>query len=67
MTNIFIIVCQDLTMSISKKTIKQQIEKFKKSFFQLPNLPFSNFLADDDITDIIEHTAHKRNSVFTLW
>ena len=39
-------------MSINKKTIKQQIEKFKKSFFQSPNLPFSNFLADDDI---IEH------------
>ena len=49
----------------AKKTIKQQIEKFKKSFFQSPNLPFSNFLADDDITNIIEHTPHKRNSVFT--
>ncbi len=52
-------------MSISKKTIKQQIEKFKKSFFQTPNLPFSHFIADDDISDIIEHTAHKRDSVFT--
>ena len=39
MINVFIILCQDLTMSISKKTIKQQIEKFKKSFFQTPNLP----------------------------
>jgi len=48
-----------------KKTIKQQIEKFKKSFFQSPNLPFSNFVADDDIADIIEHTPHKRDSVFT--
>jgi len=45
--------------------IKQQIEKFKKSFFQSPNLPFHNFLADDDIADIIEHTPHKRNAVFT--
>jgi hypothetical protein len=52
-------------MFVSKKTIKQQIEKFKKSFFQSPNLPFNNFLADDDIADIIEHTPHKRNAVFT--
>jgi len=65
MINVFIIICQDLTMSISKKKIKQQIEKFKKSFFQSSNLPFSNFLADDDIADIIEHTPHKRDSVFT--
>ena len=65
MINVFIILYQDLTMSISKKTIKQQIEKFKKSFFQSPNLPFSNFLADDDISDIIEYTPHKRDSVFT--
>ena len=63
--NAFIILYQALIMSIIKKTIKQQIEKFKKSFFQSPNLPFSNFLADDDIADIIEHTPHKRNSVFT--
>ena len=63
MINALIILYQDLTMSISKKrTIKQQIEKFKKSFFQTPNLPFSNFLADDDI---IEYTPHKRDSVFT--
>ena len=52
-------------MFVSKKTIKQQIEKFKKSFFQSPNLPFNNFLADDDIADIIEHTSHKRTAVFT--
>ena len=65
MINAFIILYQDLIMSIIKKTIKQQIEKFKKSFFQSPNLPFSNFLANDDIADIIEHTPHKRNSVFT--
>ena len=65
MINAFIILYQALIMSIIKKTIKQQIEKFKKSFFQSPNLPFSNFLADDDIADIIEHTPHKRNSVFT--
>jgi hypothetical protein len=45
--------------------IKQQFEKFKKSFFQSPDLPFSNFFADDDIADIIKHTPHKRNSVFT--
>ena len=64
MINIFIL-CQNLTCLSVKKTIKQQIEKFKKSFFQSPNLPFSNFLADDDIADIIEHTSHKRNSVFT--
>jgi hypothetical protein len=66
MINVFIILCQDLTMSINKKTIKQQIEKFKKSFFQSPNLPFSNFLADDDIADIIEHTPHKRDSKYRL-
>jgi hypothetical protein len=65
MINTLIILYQYLTMSISKKTIKQQIEKFKKSFFQSPNLPFSNFLADDDISDIIEYTPHKRDSVFT--
>src|SRR5665648_1102856 len=65
MINVFIILYQDLTMSISKKTIKQQIEKFKKSFFQTPNLPFSHVIADDDISDIIEHTPHKRDSVFT--
>jgi hypothetical protein len=64
MINVLIILCQNLTMSICKKTIKQQIEKFKKSFFQSPNLPFSNFFADD-IADIIEHTPHKRDSVFT--
>ena len=64
--NVFIILCQDLIMFISKKkTIKQQIEKFKKSFFQSPNLPFHNFLVDDDIADIIEHTSHKRTAVFT--
>ena len=65
MINVFIILCQDSTMSISKKTIKLQIEKFKKSFFQTENLPFSHFIADDDISDIIEHTPHKRDSVFT--
>jgi hypothetical protein len=43
-------------MPARKTTLKQQIEKFKKSFFQLPNLPFSNFFADDDIANIIEHT-----------
>ena len=52
-------------MSTRKKTIKQQIEKFKKSFLQSPNLPFSNFFADDDIANIINHTPHKRDSVFT--
>jgi hypothetical protein len=52
-------------MFVSKKTIKQQIEKFKISYFQSPNLPFSNFLADDDIADIIGHTPHKRTAVFT--
>jgi hypothetical protein len=30
-------------MSTRKKTIKQQIEKFKKSFLQSPNLPFIDF------------------------
>ena len=54
-----------LNNAYSKKTIKQQIEKFKKSFFQSPNLPFSHFFADDDIADIIEHTPPKRNPVFT--
>ncbi len=46
-------------------TIKQQFERFKKSFFQSSDLPFSHFLSDDDIADIINHTAHKRDSVFT--
>ena len=31
----------------------------------MPDLPFSNFFADSDIADIIKHTAHKRDSVFT--
>ena len=48
-----------------KKTIKQQIENFKKSFLQFSSLPFSHFFADNVIADIIEHTPHKRTSVFT--
>ena len=52
-------------MFVSKKSIEQQIEKFKKSFFQSLNLPFSNFFTDDDIADIIGHTPHKRTAVFT--
>jgi hypothetical protein len=52
-------------MSTRKKMIKKQIENFKKSFLQFSNLPFSHFFADNVIADIIEHTPHKRTSVFT--
>jgi len=31
----------------------------------LPGLPFNDFLADDDIAEIINHTPHKRESIFT--
>ena len=65
MINVFIILYQNLSMTFSKKKIKQQIDNFKKSFLQFSSSPFSNFFADDDIADIIEHTPHKRNSVFT--
>ncbi len=52
-------------MSFNKKTVKQQIENFKKSFLQFPSLPFSHFFADNVIADIIEHMPYKRTSVFT--
>lgn len=31
----------------------------------MPGLPFNDFLADDDISEIINHTTHKRDSIFT--
>ena len=31
----------------------------------MPGLPFNDFLADDDIAEIINHTPHKRESIFT--
>lgn len=52
-------------MTIYKKTLKNQIENFKKAFLQYPDSLFERFFVDDDIADIIRHTPHKRTSIFT--
>lgn len=50
---------------VIRTRIKQQIEHFKKSFLQTPDLGFDDFFPADSIADIIENTPHKRSSVFT--
>ncbi|MDO9139546.1 MAG: hypothetical protein Q7U38_04380 [Methylobacter sp.] len=48
-----------------KNRIKQQINRFKKSFlqFQVPDMEV--FFSTDSIADIIAHTPHKLSSVFS--
>ena len=42
-----------------------QIDRFKKSFLQLQELPFNDFFPSEAIEAIIAHTPHKRTSVFS--
>jgi Transposase DDE domain len=45
--------------------IRQQIDRFKKSFLQVQKLPFNDFFPIETIATIIAHTPHKRTSVFS--
>lgn len=57
---------QGLTLSHTIRTrIAREIDHFKKSFLQSPDLPFNDFFPDDSIADIIKQTPHKRSSVFS--
>jgi hypothetical protein len=56
---------QSLTLPHTIRThIVREIDRFKKSFLQSPDLPFNDFFPDDSIADIIKHTPYKRSSVF---
>ena len=46
-------------------SIRQQIDRFKKSFLQVQKLPFNDFFPTETIEAIIAHTPHKRTSVFS--
>ena len=48
-----------------RNRIKQQIDRFKKSFLQTQDLPFEDFFPAASIADIIANTPHKRSSVFS--
>ena len=48
-----------------RNRIKQQIDRFKKSFLQTQDLPFEEFFPAASIADIIANTPHKRSSVFS--
>ncbi|MFA5982392.1 MAG: hypothetical protein WC782_00070 [Methylococcaceae bacterium] len=42
-----------------------QIDRFKKAFLQIQQLPFKDFFPTDAIAEIIAHTRGRRGSVFT--
>lgn len=48
-----------------RNRVSQQIDRLKKSFLQLHDLPFNDFFHTSVIADIIKRTPHQRTSVFT--
>lgn len=48
-----------------KIAVSRQIDHFRKSFYQLQDLAFNDFLPTSLIDNIIDHTPHVRASVYT--
>jgi len=48
-----------------KLSVKQQIQSFKNTVLQLPELPFSDILSTNCLQQIIEDSSRVRDRIFT--
>ena len=49
----------------TKKSVLQQIRKFKNAILQFSHLPFADTLSTGDLEQIIEHSQSSRDCIFT--